>query len=207
MKKEKYGVFGGSFDPITKEHVNIGVQLVEKGYLDIVDFMPCYTSLHGKSLVDGHHRIKMIDIALDNEKCDALLSNSYEIDKKLSGRTVDLLEDITNAVDKSIECYFIIGMDNALNIHRFSSWERISEMVSVIVLNRPNQEPLKGDEWFMKSPHVYAHNIVTNDVSSTVIRDCIVKSDGSSKKVPNDFFTKYCDPEVFQYIFEHNLYR
>jgi len=179
----KIGIFGGSFDPPTNSHLYVGEDLLEKGYLDAVWYLPCYNSLHGKNVTNGDIRLNMIERLIcksrfNNEisKRDGLSVCEFEIQNKMTGRSLDVITKMfayyrTNGYADD-EFYMIIGMDNAKNIHKFAEWKQVIAMAPFIVLNRKGCESTQT--WFKEKPHIFANDINVPEMSSTMIRDAVM---------------------------------
>ena len=159
---ENIGIYGGSFNPVTRSHIEIGKQLIEKGYLDKIYYLPCYKSLHNKNLIDGYIRVGMLNNVIAEDGCDEMSVCTWEIDNKASGRTIDVITDMLKEqriIDKyneivggdtDIRYHFIIGMDNAENIDKFQDWEKVIASAPFIVINRGMCESKHG--WYKKNP-------------------------------------------------------
>lgn len=212
----KIGIFGGSFDPPTKAHLQIGEDLILKGYLDAVWYLPCYQSLHGKKLTDADIRIDMLwhfigesklctdDMSPDDLKHQGLWVCPYEIENKMAGRTIDVIEKMFKYYKENghadDEFYMIIGMDNAENIHRFVEWEKVIS-APFIVLNRDGCESTQT--WFKEDPHVFADDICVPNISSTMIRNAIrvMKVQGLKPE-----FFDWCLTSILADIIDWRLY-
>ena len=123
----KVAVFGGSFDPVHKEHVRLTRAAIEALKLDKVLIMPSYRAPHKSgSLMDGKARLKACEIAFRNipqaEVCDYELSQggisySYLTCRYFARRFPDA------------ERYFLVGADMLEN---FFSWRDPDEIVSLV---------------------------------------------------------------------------
>jgi len=210
MEKFRIGLFGGSFDPVTKGHIHIAEQLLEQGVVDIVKFVPAYVSYHGKSY-HAHplDRLEMITGAIDCSKYnESLYVSGFEIDNKMKTCTYDFVEKYLDANhDDDIQHYFIVGSDNATKIPNFKSGpngEKLMDIIPMIVVNRGDHN-VDDIEWCNKEPHIVVD--VGNkyyNCSSTSIREAIgnIDTDGLSA----EFLRDWCPWYVFAYIMEAELY-
>ena len=64
----KFGIFGGTFNPIHNGHINIALKIYDKFSLDKILFMPNKIPPHKniKNVLDEKIRLDMINIAIKN---------------------------------------------------------------------------------------------------------------------------------------------
>lgn len=198
----KIGVFGGSFDPPTKSHLRIAEQLLEKSIVDRVLFMPAYETSHGKQLssfLDRH--ALLFELCWESEYETGIFISSFE-SQGTNGKTFDVMTSFLSECDDGDTYYFIMGMDNAVNIQSFYRWKDLIKLMPFIVLNR-NGIVCDDELWFKKEPHQYVNNIEIADASSTQIRNELknMYTDGLSQR-----FFEMCDVSVFKYIMREGMY-
>lgn len=217
--KKRIGLFGGSFDPVTKAHIYVAEQLIEKGILDIVEFVPAYVSYHGKSYcAHPGDRIALLEEAIHESMFPAQLKVcSFEIDNKMETCTYDFVDKYLDYMDdpevmdkkygvppKDVQYYFIAGGDNAKKIPNFKFGEQLIERIPFILVNR-GYDRVTSLEWCSKEPHIIV-NLENKfaECSSTKIREVIRTMYGYG--IPAEFFRDWIDWEVFKYIMDHGLY-
>lgn len=78
----KIAIFGGTFNPVHKEHVNIVKSAIEKLALDKVIVMPSYATpkKNGKMLASCTDRLNMCRLAFSS--VPKVTVSDYEISKK-----------------------------------------------------------------------------------------------------------------------------
>ena len=218
--KKKIGLFGGSFDPITRAHMYVAEKLIESGTLDEVHFVPAYVSYHGKEYgASANERIDMIDEACENSEYSRdLRINTFEIRNRLNSCTADFLEKVLIDKDRTDmrevltydkeanDYYFIVGGDNAKMIPKFRKTEdgvHILDLIPCVIVNRG--APLdKSITWCREEPHIMFDIGDTHaDCSSTKIRDLLFRryDDG----LPLKLF-EMCNEEVVGNILSNGLY-
>lgn len=187
----KIAIYGGSFNPIGKHHINIAeIALL---FVDQVWLMPSFKSITGKILEDPIHRANMCNIAIgDNNK---IKISMYEIDNNICDESYNTMKNFLEDYNDGNEYYFILGTDNANTIHTWENWEKFIKIMPFIIIPRSGYIS-NGDEWYHKSPHIYLNNITPNNKSSTDIRNNIKKNN-----ISDDI-----DEHVMSYIEEYNLY-
>ena len=62
----RIGIFGGSFNPPHTMHRDIALELIDKGYLNKVIYVPTGNSYDKSGLIDFSHRFKMLEIMASN---------------------------------------------------------------------------------------------------------------------------------------------
>ena len=77
---EKYGFFGGSFNPVTKAHVELAEEIRNKYGLDKVIFVPVGDKYNKIGLISEKHRNNMLKIAIC--KYDNLEVSNIELNKE-----------------------------------------------------------------------------------------------------------------------------
>jgi nicotinate-nucleotide adenylyltransferase len=200
---------GGAFDPIHRGHYKIAKTLINLGHVNMVVLMPTYVNQFGKLLTDHISRIYMIKSCLkDNgvSSDSSIRLSDFEIKNKIKGGTYDVITMIKESGEKfglsSIpELYYVIGMDQANEIHHWQNWEKLITMIPFIVINRKvdgsDIEP--NSLWFLKEPHRFADTEESSNVSSSEIRRLISLGDRS--------VTDMISESVQTYIHDVRLYQ
>ena len=194
----KIGIFGGSYNPPHKMHLDIANQLIEKNYLDKIIFVPTGMKYEYKNnLIENEHRYHMIELMIQN------YNNYYVSDYELKEDVVYTYQtmDYYKEKYKEDEIYFICGTDNLSYIEKWKRGEYLLENNKFLVISRDSNE-LKP---ILENLKDYQKNIIVTDVtpmniSSTDIRKWIQENNIEEAK-------KYLDEEVLDYILENNLYK
>ena len=194
----RVGVFGGSFDPITKGHIKLCNYLIDKKIVDEVWLLPCYISHYDKKMEECYERSYMCKLAVASNKNTKIRVCDYEIYHELKGESVDIMEKFIKD-HKDHKLHFIIGMDNALKIHTWTNWQTLTTMLPFIVVPRGGYtEPLDiKNAWFNKKPHQYLSKYEPDVTSSTQVKVDFKKLGKKSDLV---------DKTVNSYIVTKNLY-
>ena len=140
-------LLGGSFNPITKAHINLAKYVLNSTLnINEVWLLPCYSSYYNKNLVDSIHRINMCNLATENEPNYNIKISDFEIKNKIKGSTADVLKELYKNYDHNFK--FIIGMDNANNIFQWSDYKTTLNLIPFIVVDRIEfKKP--DDEWYL----------------------------------------------------------
>lgn len=132
----KIGIFGGSFNPPHKMHLNIGLELINKGYVDKVIYVPTGNRYNKKDLVDAKYRLEMLKLMISNY--NNLSVSDYEIKKALTYTYQTL--DYFKSIKQNDEIYFICGLDNLKEIKAWKCYEYILSVYKLLVINRNNED-------------------------------------------------------------------
>ena len=63
---QRYGFFGGCFNPVTNAHIKLASQVVEKYSLDKLVFVPMGDKYQKPNLASEQTRYEMLKIAIKN---------------------------------------------------------------------------------------------------------------------------------------------
>lgn len=181
----KIGIYSGSFNPIHNMHLNIAKELVNKGYLDKVIFVPAGNKYNKKDLISFTDRINMINLAI--KEYPYLEVDNYE-EEKGSAYTYEVM-DYYKELYSNDSVYLIIGADNYISLNTWKNYEYLIQNKMIVI--RRNDIPIKENN------NIIVADIESQDVSSTKIREAI-----KLNKKTNDISN-----EIYDYIIEHNLYR
>jgi len=194
-KKEKIGLFGGTFDPIHLGHTIIAEWI--KNYLELNEIIFIPNKIHPfskrENIIPADIRAEMIQKAINNFPYFKL--STIELKRPGISYTVDTIRSLMSEFPNA-EIYLIMGEDN---LAKFESWKEATEilnLVQVVTFRRRNDVMeesvnINTDKMLkLKSPYI--------DISSTEIRDRIKNSRN---------FQSLLYPDVYQYIVKHNLYK
>jgi nicotinate-nucleotide adenylyltransferase len=137
--KKRIGLFGGTFDPVHKGHISIACQAAEEAQLDQVLFIPAADPPHKAAPGASYwHRICMLEAALTGTAVeqDRFALSFLEAELPFPSYTVDTLFELKKRLCNP-RCYFIIGADSLLDLHRWYQYQKLLSLTHFIVLSRP----------------------------------------------------------------------
>ena len=186
-KKDYIGIFGGSFDPIHKGHIESLKSVTKKLNLSKVLVIPNKVSpLKNLSVASSLEKIKMLEIAFKDFK--EIEIEDYELKKEGPSFMIETLQYLDKKLGKKEHFLLIIGEDSFQSFHRWKNYQHIIKITSLLVMNRPGLdndlttraielhqdciENTYGDNNFKKGK-IYFIKIKPNPVSSTHIRENI----------------------------------
>jgi len=128
------GIYGGSFNPIHLGHLETATSLKDELKLEHLYLVPCCIPVHKEHLkFSSDKRLQMIKIALENYPSIEL--DEREISRGGESFTIDTLNELKEVHDNSPIC-LIVGMDSFLAIKTWKNWQKFSQLVHLVVLNR-----------------------------------------------------------------------
>ena len=132
----KIGIFGGSFNPPHKMHLDIALNLISKNYLDKVIYIPTGDSYNKKGLINFKDRYKMVELMISDYN-NLLISDvgNNEI-YKYTYQTLDYFKSIY----RNEELYFICGTDNLNEFYTWKEYEYILENYKLLVIKRNDDD-------------------------------------------------------------------
>lgn len=172
-EKRHVGIVGGSFDPITIGHIELAKFVLSSEIgIDEIWLMPCDSHVQKDIKTPNGHRLNMCQISIRDENNPINVSD-YEFQHEILGGTCNLLNHISN--NKCLfdyEFYFVIGMDNANNFHKWINYKELLEKAKFIVVPRKGFSRNANVDWYFKPPHIFLDkpNNIPN-ISSTEVRD------------------------------------
>lgn len=189
-------LFGGSFDPPHRGHLQVGLALLEQKIADEVWYVPVKKHPFGKVLSPDSDRVAMLETmiasprAQENTRPGQLKISHHELDKTQPSYSLLTLTELAQQHPEHT-FFWVIGSDN---LRSFSQWYQYQELLDQFVVYvypraefpmeplLPGMKPLKAEK-------------VT--VSSTQIRDLLKTNNSVGELV---------EPPVEQYIRDHHLY-
>jgi nicotinate-nucleotide adenylyltransferase len=130
------GILGGTFDPIHYGHLIIAEAAMDQLGLDRIEFLPANDPPHKPegSVSPARHRAAMVQTAI--EPVDYFELNCIEMERAGPSYTVDSLEQLVRERPQD-SFWFIIGGDSLRDLPFWRSPERILELASLAVIDRP----------------------------------------------------------------------
>lgn len=191
----KIGILGGSFNPPHKMHLDMGINLINKQYVDKVIYVPTGSKYKYKNnLLPDKNRLEMLEI-ITNKYKDLCVSD-YELKSEVvyTYQTLNYFKEM----NPNDEIYFICGTDNLSYMDKWMNSEEILNNYKILVIKREGEDI---DELLNKFCE-YRENIIVSDVipyniSSTVIREKIKNNENVDNLI---------DKDILNYIKENKLY-
>ncbi len=131
---KRIALIGGSFNPPHVGHLMAALYVRTTRAVDEVWLVPAFNHPFGKDLASFDDRVRMCELMA--EDCGGWLKVSRaEGQVGGEGRTIELLEWlIPQHPDTRFE--FVIGSDILADLPKWKAWDRIQQLVDVLVLYR-----------------------------------------------------------------------
>ena len=198
--KDRIVIFGGTFNPPTRAHLDIATEALY--YLDAekVLFVPV-SDLYKKDDVEiSYHRVNMLNLAIGNFR--RLEIDFTEVDAVKLTYTYETVEKIKSQYQDK-ELFLLIGADNLEDFKNWKNQRSIMENCSLLVVNRNNSsidEIIESNEILTEfKDKIIEAPIEEIEISSTEVRNRIAS--GELEGLEN-----LVDKEVIDYIVENKLY-
>lgn len=198
--KDRIVIFGGTFNPPTRAHLDIATEALY--YLDAekVLFVPV-SDLYKKDDVEiSYHRVNMLNLAIGNFR--RLEIDFTEVDAVALTHTYETIEKIKSQYQDK-ELFLLIGADNLEDFKNWKNQRSIMENCSLLVVNRNNSlidEIIESNEILTEfKDKIIEAPIEEIEISSTEVRNRIAS--GELEGLEN-----LVDKEVIDYIVENKLY-
>ena len=205
MRKKNIILFGGSFDPVHRGHIEVAVFAAQYLHAQKCLFVPAKRSplKINAPLASDEHRLEMIKLAIaDNLKLDI---SDYEIKKLEPSYTIDTVNHFKNIFDEDTELCWLVGADC---LKEFPYWHKIKNLIDIckicIMYRAGCEKPdisryadILGEERILKLQHAIIPTPLV-DISSTEIRKLLKEGQDANELLPRN---------VAQYIQKNQLYK
>jgi nicotinate-nucleotide adenylyltransferase len=135
-KARRVGLFGGSFDPIHRGHVDPVIRARDELRLDQVVFLPTAEPPHkeGRRFAPALQRFCMVELALLEHR--DLVVSTHELTIGRKAYTIDTVEHFARALPGA-ELFLLVGADSFLELDQWRRHEELLDLVTLVVLARP----------------------------------------------------------------------
>ena len=170
LNRKTIGILGGSFDPPHKGHVEISKISLKKIKLNTIYWIITKKNpFKKKPFFSLKNRVSKSKKSIKKYKNIKVL---YLEDKIKSSRTINLI-NYFRRVKKQKNLYLILGSDNLLKFHKWTSWKKIVKLVKLVVFSRRGYDKKSREsivvKYLNKKNIIYINNKLI-DISSSNIR-------------------------------------
>ena len=174
--KKAVGIFGGSFDPPHKGHVQISKISLKKIKLKKIYWIITKKNpFKKKSFFSLKQRILKSKKVLKDYKNIKVL---YLDEKIKSSNTINVIKYFKEIKNQK-ELYLILGSDNLLNFHKWKSWKKIVKLTKLVVFSRKGYDKKSKEsnvvKYLNKKNIIFIKNKKIN-ISSTGIKRNYIKN-------------------------------
>ncbi|MCX5845523.1 MAG: nicotinate-nucleotide adenylyltransferase [Deltaproteobacteria bacterium] len=213
----KWGLLGGTFDPIHTGHLRCAEEVLEIFDLNRIIVVPASKPPHkiDAAITSFHHREQMIMQAIEGNHVFSF--SDVEKRREDTSYSVETVEYILKKYMENLKLYFILGQDAFHAIQTWKDWQRLLLLCNFVVMTRPGYED-RGLEGILPADFasrftyddtlkgfrgptghiIFFRGVTFLDISSSDIRQRV--REGKS--------IKYLVPEtVRHYIVKNSLYK
>ena len=188
------GIYGGSFNPIHRGHVELAERLCRDEGLDELWFMVSPQNPFKKSspdLLNENIRLELARMAVREHPC--LKVSDFEFRLPRPSYTADTLAALRQAYPDRLFT-LVIGADNWLSFNRWKDYNKIIEEYPIYIYPRRGYDI---DERSLPANVKLCHAPII-EISSTQIRQGISEGKNMNYFIPRP---------VYDYIINHGLYK
>ncbi|MDF1796807.1 MAG: nicotinate (nicotinamide) nucleotide adenylyltransferase [Coxiellaceae bacterium] len=205
ITQQKLGVFGGTFDPVHKAHIEIALQAIKQCHLDRCILVPNSIPPHRDTPhATAEQRIEMLRLA--TKDYPELEISTCELDRDGPSYMIDtvkyLLDTSSAAGTTKSSLALIIGADSYNTFDQWHQWQQILSNVQLAVFQRPHHPTTQPS---VVSDYIQQHHLTSIqwinsaiDLSSTELRTKLTQKD--------EILADEIPQKVLEYIQVHSLY-
>ncbi len=166
-KNNKTGLFFGSFNPIHNGHLMLAKYILNEYDLDEIWFVvsPQNPLKDKKSLLDEHHRLQLVRLAVEDEPKFKAIDIEFKLEKP--SYTINTLVHLKEKYNRPF--VLLMGADSAASLKKWKNYEAILDNYEIYVY------PRLGDnlEAILKHKNLKIINAPQIELSATYIRQAI----------------------------------
>ena len=201
LSERRWGILGGTFDPIHYAHLAIAEGARESLDLELVMFVPAAVPVHKApaGVTPAEHRLAMVDLAIADNSC--FRSSRIEIDREGPSYSVDTLEALSRQ-QPAAEFVFLMSGEAAKALPGWRTPQRLLELCRIAVVPRLGYE-LPTRDWLDAQFPGQAHRITFIEAPALGHSASDIRA-----RVRGRRSIRYLVPTAVQeYIVQHGLYR
>jgi nicotinate-nucleotide adenylyltransferase len=175
----RYGIYGGSFDPVHWGHLLLAETCLRKANLDRVIFSPSGMSPHRTKTnqTPGTLRAEMIELAIAG--CEEFSVSRFEIEREKTSYTVETVRHFRDSL-LDAELFLLVGADMYYDLPHWYEAAEILKTVIPVGVYRPGGPPPHAEIFQNMVPperlELFRRYVVTMpqiEISSTMIREAV----------------------------------
>ena len=176
LSEKTIGIYGGSFDPPHKGHVEISkISLKKLKLKNIYWIITKKNPFKKKTFFSLKERILKSKKTTKKYKKIKIL---YLEDKIKSSRTINVI-NYFRKIKKQKNLCLILGSDNLINFHKWTKWKKIVKLTKLVVFSRKGYDKKSKKsivvKYLNKKNIIYINNKLINISSSNIKKDYLKK--------------------------------
>lgn len=178
-------IFGGSFAPVHKGHMEVARGILDRKLADEVWMLPCRQNPlkeDGPQMTD-YDRVRELETAVQHYnrlrgKGKEIMVNPMELHMSPPSYTCHTMQILTDTYPE-IQFRLAVGADSYLSFTDWMKWEWLEEKFAPIVYPRPGYEINE-----VKPGWTLLEGVELTDISSTKLREMIGRGEETEKYMP-----------------------
>jgi len=208
----KFGIFGGTFNPIHYGHLRSAQEVSEYLGLERIIFVPSFIPPHKELAhgVPGGQRLEAVRLAIRDNPLFEL--SAFEVEAGVTSYSIRTIEHIRR--QHQITPYFILGQDAFNEITSWYEAPRLFSLAHFVVMTRPGapRQPLDATLGDLSAPFVPTDTGYKNAGGFEIIYLEVTPLDISSSRIRSlcragRSIRYLVPPEVEAYIARERIYR
>lgn len=133
----RIGLFGGTFNPVHRCHLDAAAQTQRRLRLDRILFIPSGDPPHksNSSLAPARHRFEMVRIAIKD--IPGFEVSDVEVRRPSKSYSIETVHELQKAFGPEAELFFIVGLDAFVELHTWKHAPELLRACHFVVLGRP----------------------------------------------------------------------
>jgi len=219
-------LFGGSFDPVHRGHINSALELSERLALDELHFLPCHRPVHKAGLqVSAEQRLAMVALAIADcgEAGATLRVDDREIRRQGLSYSVETLQLLRRELGEQVSIIWVMGTDSFAGLDSWHRWRELLSFAHIVVMTRPEaQLPQRGPVAELMASataierrqlsqrsagSIWFEQLTPYAISATAIRSALVALLAEDTPEGRVLLQRQLPAPVIEYITAQGLYR
>lgn len=182
-KKYDLAIYGGTFDPIHRGHIEVAKISLEYLKINKILFVPAgnpYLKSNIRKVTNAQIRLEMIKLALKDENEPKFLVSDIEIKKTGPSYTLDTVIEFKK---KNIKPIVVLGIDSVLSMAEWENPEALIKESKILAITRPGFNTakfknlkIKGIQEAVEILKVDTPNITSSDIRNRIKLDIDIKN-------------------------------
>ncbi|HBG26328.1 MAG: nicotinate (nicotinamide) nucleotide adenylyltransferase [Planctomycetes bacterium GWF2_41_51] len=201
---EKIILFGGTFDPIHKGHIEVAQSALEKIGAGKIILIPARRSPHKNKqpVAADIDRIAMLQLAVNSNK--AFQISNIELNRAEPSYTIDTIHQLREKFGDDCDFYWLIGADMLKDL---PLWHKINDLLdecNICVMNRGGYEKPDFNSLRRKLSPEKTEKLRQNMIETPLIE---INSTEIRQRLFNEQdVSQFLHPDVLDYIKRRKLY-
>lgn len=204
--RQRFGVYGGAFDPPHLAHVAMAQAFVQQFELDRLWVVPTGHAWHKAALSTSPvHRLAMARLAFANVPQAQV--DDRELKRAGASYTIDTLESLAAEYPEA-DWFLLMGLDQWLNFNQWHRWEDIARMATISVAERPEYKSALGQKALKFAPESIPPGCTARrlDWQPVALSSTGVRAQWVHGPVVAESAMAMVPPAIARYISLHQLY-